>query len=510
LSSSALLAFTSPSIDFHSFAPEIVVLGVLVAVLLVDLFTDEGSALAPSIASVGMLLAIIPLITLATTDHEVSMFGGAYMVDNFALVLKALFLISGYLVILLSMNYIGEGDYWEGEYYQLIIASVLGMMVMASARDLISIFIALELLSIPAYMLAAWKKNALKGNEAGIKYYLMGVFASAVMLYGMSLIYGITGSTLLADIAGRLGTIEETSTPIVTLAIVFVLVGFGFKVSAVPFHAWAPDTYEGAPTPVTAFLAVASKAAGFVALMTLVFIGFRYRTDVFQPMMWSLAVLTMVVGNLIALRQTNLVRMLAYSGVAQAGYMLAPFAVYGTNGVNELALTTIVTYLIIYMVMNIGAFAVVITMARRTGSADITSFAGMRQYALGLSGAMILFLFSLAGIPPLAGWYAKFGIFSVLASSGSWWGYSLALIVGVNSVIALFYYARVAKVMWMEDAPDGDLSPVKVPVSLGTVLVVTAVATVAIGIYPGLVTRFSDSTCLSSAPVECQVDTAAP
>jgi NADH-quinone oxidoreductase subunit N len=505
-----LLAFTSPSIDFHSFAPEIVVLGVLVAVLLVDLFTDEGSALAPSIASIGMLLAIIPLITLATSDHEVSMFGGAYMVDNFALVLKALFLISGYLVILLSMNYIGEGDYWEGEYYQLIIASILGMMVMASARDLISIFIALELLSIPAYMLAAWKKRALKGNEAGIKYYLMGVFASAVMLYGMSLIYGITGSTLLADIAGRLGTIEETSTPIITLAIVFVLVGFGFKVSAVPFHAWAPDTYEGAPTPVTAFLAVASKAAGFVALMTLIFVGFRFRTDVFQPMMWALAVLTMIVGNLIALRQTNIVRMLAYSGVAQAGYMLAPFAVYGTNGVNELALTTIVTYLIIYMVMNIGAFAVVITMARRTGSAELPSFAGMRQYALGLSAAMILFLFSLAGIPPLAGWYAKFGIFSVLASSGSWWGYSLALIVGVNSVIALFYYARVAKVMWMEDAPDGDLTPVKVPVSLGTVLVVTAVATVAIGIYPGLVTRFSDSTCLSSAPVECQVDTAAP
>jgi len=506
----SLLAFTAPSIDWHSFAPEIVVLGVLVAVLVVDIFTDDGSALAPSIASIGMLLALIPLITLATTDHEVSMFGGAYMVDNFALVLKALFIIAGYLVILLSMNYIGEGDYWEGEYYQLVIASVLGMMVMASARDLISIFIALELLSIPAYMLAAWKKNALKGNEAGIKYYLMGVFASAVMLYGMSLIYGVTGSTLLADIAGRLGSAEETSTPIITLAIVFVLVGFGFKVSAVPFHSWAPDTYEGAPTPVTAFLAVASKAAGFVALMTLVFIGFRYRADVFQPMMWVLAVLTMFVGNLIALRQTNVVRMLAYSGVAQAGYMLAPFAVFGTGAVGDLALTSIVTYLIIYMVMNIGAFAVVIALARKTGSAELTAFAGMREFAPGLTLAMTMFLFSLAGIPPLGGWFAKFGIFQVLASAGSWWGYSLAIIVGVNSVIALFYYARVAKAMWMEPVADGDLTPVKIPVSLGTVLVITAVATLAFGIYPGLVTRFSEPTCLSSAPEECQVDIAAP
>jgi NADH-quinone oxidoreductase subunit N len=221
-------------------------------------------------------------------------------------------------------------------------------------------------------------------------------------------------------------------------------------------------------------------------------------------------VLTMTVGNLIALRQTNVVRMLAYSGVAQAGYMLAPFAVYGSDGVTDLALSSIVTYLLIYMVMNLGAFAVVIALARKTGSAEIDAFAGLREYAPGLTLAMTIFLFSLAGIPPLGGWFAKFGIFQVLASSGSWWGYSLAVLVGVNSVIALFYYARVAKAMWMEPVPDGDLSPVKIPVSLGTVLVVTAVATVAIGFYPGLVTRFSDSTCLSSAPADCQVDTAAP
>ncbi len=505
----SLLAFTAPSIDFHAFAPEIVVVGVLVLVLIVDLVTDEGSAWAPSIASLGLLAALIPIITLATTEHEVSMFGGAYMVDNFSLVLKALFVVTTYLVVLLSMNYIGEGDYWEGEYYQLLIAALLGMMIMASARDLITMFIALELLSIPAYMLAAWKKSALKGNEAGIKYYLMGVFASAVMLYGMSMIYGITGSTLLTEIAEAVGR-PETSTPIITLSIVFVLVGFAFKVSAVPFHSWAPDTYEGAPTPVTTFLAVASKTAGFVALMTLVFVGFRTRADVFQPMMWALAVVTMFVGNLIALRQTNVVRMLAYSGVAQAGYMLAPFAVYGYDSVTSMALSSIVAYLLVYMVMNVGAFAVVIALARKTGSAELSAFSGMREFAPGLTFAMTIFLFSLAGIPPLGGWFAKFAIFQVLVSSESPWGYSLAVIVGVNSVIALFYYARVAKAMWMEPVLDGDLTPVKVPVSQVTVLIVTAVATVAIGVYPSMVTRFSSSTCLIADPVECPADTAAP
>ena len=193
------------------------------------------------------------------------MFGGAYVVDEFALVLSALFLVSGYVVVLLSTNYIAEGDYWEGEYYLLILCSVLGMMVMASARDLVTIFVALELLSIPAYMLAGWRKRDLKGNEAGMKYYLMGVFASAVMLYGMSLLYGFTGAPSSPTSAKSVAGVSE---PFVTLGIVFVIVGFAFKVSAVPFHSWAPDTYEGAPTPVTAFLAVASKAAGFVALLS--------------------------------------------------------------------------------------------------------------------------------------------------------------------------------------------------------------------------------------------------
>jgi NADH-quinone oxidoreductase subunit N len=497
-----LLAFATPTLDYHGLAPEIILVATIVVVLLLDLLTEQRSGTIAWVASLGLLVATIPLITLAMTAHEANMMGnGSYMVDNFALVMKGVFLLSGYIVVLLSMNYIGEGDYWEHEYYELLLCAVLGMTIMASARDLISMFIALELLSIPAYMLAAWRKRDLKSDEAGLKYYLMGVFASAIMLYGMSLLYGLTGSTVLSDIAAAIGT-PKVSTPVITLAILFVLIGFAFKVSAVPFHTWAPDTYEGAPTPVTAFLAVASKAAGFVALTILLFVCFRYRADVFQPLMWTLATATMFVGNLIALRQTNLVRMLAYSGIAQAGYMLAPLAVLGDAAGNAV-LRSVVTYLIIYAVMNLGAFAVVIAVSRKTRSAELDSFGGLREYAPGLTFAMTIFLFSLAGIPPLGGWFAKLGIWTALVSANSVMGYSLAIFVGINSVIAAFYYARVAKAMWFDPVPDGDMTPIKVPVSLRAAVTLTAVLTLAMGIYPGMVTQLSNSTCLSTAKSEC-------
>jgi NADH-quinone oxidoreductase subunit N len=505
-------AFKAPTFDLLTFAPEIILVAVLALTLLIDAFTDDAGGLVASLTSIGLLAAIVPVVIMAGTGHEPDVFGsGTYMVDNYALVLKALFLLSAYLVVLISMNYVGEGDYWESEYYQLILSSVIGMTIMASARDLISMFIALELLSIPAYMLAAWRKRDLKSDEAGMKYYLMGVFASAVMLYGMSLLYGITGETGLAAIADRLGN-TVPSPMIAILAIVFVLVGFGFKVSAVPFHQWAPDVYEGAPTPVTAFLAVASKAAGFVALMTLVVVGFRHNTDIFQPMMWGLSAVTMVVGNLIALRQNNVVRMLAYSGIAQAGYMLAPLAVFGTAGgvAGKDALSSIISYLVIYAFMNLGAFAVVIAVARKTRSAEVESMGGLFGYAPGLTVAMTIFLFSLAGIPPLGGWFAKFGIFSVLTSAGTASGYTLAVLVGVNSVIALFYYARIAKTMWMDPAPDGDVAPIRVPVSLRAAVTITAVLTLAIGIYPGVVTRFTDNACLPKACIDVHAGSAAP
>jgi len=492
--------FVAPKIDYHALAPEIILTGVLVVVVLFDLFADETRKfLIPSIAAFGVLAAMLPLISLATTGDDVrSMFGGAYVSDDFALVLKGLFLGAGYLVLLMSNRYIEEGDYHRGEYYFLLLSSLLGMVVMCSARDLIGIFVALELLSIPAYMLAGWRKRDLKSNEASMKYYLLGVLASGVMLYGMSLIFGATGSTILERI-GRDLTSNADFKLITTVGIFFVIAGFAFKVSAVPFHFWAPDTYEGAPTPITAFLSVASKAAGFVALMTLVYVGFLSHSDVWGPAMWVLAALTMTVGNLIALRQTNIVRMLAYSSVAQAGYILVPFAVAGANlAALQTAQTATVVYLLIYAITNLGAFAIVLAVARKTRSGEISSFGGLFEYAPGLTVAMTIFLASLAGVLPAAGWFAKFIVFRSVLDAGDSWSVSLGVIAAVNAVIAAFYYLNVAREMWMRPVPDGDRTPIRVPAALATALAITAVLTLVLGALPNVVADLGDAATLVS------------
>jgi len=490
-----------PSVDYYAILPEIILAGTVCAVLLIDLFLPERSKWTLStIAGIGLLGSFLPIVTLALSDTDVrSMFGGAYVVDDFSLVLKGLFVLAGYMVVLISTNYIEEGDYYQGEYYFLLLSSILGMVMMASARDLVSIFVALELLSIPAYMLAAWRKRDTKSNEAGVKYFLLGVFSSGVMLYGMSLLYGMSGTTLLTGIAA--GVAKDANAPIIVLGIVFVVVGFAFKVSAVPFHTWAPDTYEGAPTPVTAFLSVASKAAGFVALLTLVFVGFLPAKEVWQPLFWVLSAITMTVGNLVALRQKNIVRMLAYSSIAQGGFILMPLAVIGTSPTADHdALTAVITYLIVYAAMNLGAFAVVIAVARKTHSGDIDSYGGLFSYAPGLTVAMTIFLFSLAGTPPLGGWVAKFSVFNAVLSAGGGWAVTLAVIGAVNSVIALYYYANVAKKMWMDPVPDGDTTPIIVPQSLSAALLITAVATLVIGILPNVVLHYGDLSNLAGGP----------
>ena len=489
--------FHTPYFDYHALAPEMVLTGVILLILVVDLLVDEThKAIVTQLAGIGILGAFIPIVTLAIagiSGHPRSMFGGAYQVDVFSLVLKALFLGVGYVILLMSTNYIEEGDYYEGEFAFLILCSLLGMVVMSSARDLITIFIALELLSIPGYLLAGWRKRDLKSNEASLKYYLLGVLASGVMLYGMSLIFGATGSTVLADISSKLNVSGDLR-PVVTIGIFFVIIGFAFKVSAVPFHQWAPDTYEGAPTPVTAFLSVASKSGGFVALLELVYVGFLARSDVWQPLFWILAALTMTVGNLVALRQTNVVRLLAYSSIAQAGYILVPFAVAGDipAGHQHDAVTASLVYLLLYAAMNLGAFAVVMAVARKTKSGEITSYGGLISYAPGMTAVMTAFLFSLAGIPPLGGWFAKFYIFKSIAEANTPAAWILGVIVAVNSVIALFYYAGVGAQMWFGSVPDGDRTPIRVPAALATSLAICVVVVVALGVYPQAFARLGD------------------
>ncbi|MEZ5270232.1 MAG: NADH-quinone oxidoreductase subunit N [Microthrixaceae bacterium] len=410
--------FTKPTVDYHALAPELILVGTIIVLALVDSWKlERARPVMSAIAGLGLLAALVPVITLAVDGTDRVLLDGGYVVDSMSLVLKALFIVSAYVVVLLSINYMAEGDYWESEYYTLLICSVLGMTVMASSRDLIGIFIALELLSIPAYMLAAWRKGDERSNEAGMKYYLMGVFATGLLLYGMSLAYGLGGSTNLEAIGLQLADLGSDGVPVVALALLFTIIGFGFKVSAVPFHTWAPDTYEGAPTPVTAFLAVASKAAGFVALIQVTYFCFIVRSDVIEPIFFVLSISSMTVGNLIALRQSNVIRMLAYSGIAQAGFMLAPFAVASSDP--ALSLQAVVTYLVIYAAMNLGAFAVIIAIARRTRSAELEDLGGLFTYMPGLAVAFTLFLASLIGIPPLGGWWAKFGVFASLIEADS-------------------------------------------------------------------------------------------
>jgi NADH-quinone oxidoreductase subunit N len=491
--------WTAPTIDYHALAPEIVLAVGLTVVLLVDLFTTERNKwLLSVLTGFSLLGAVVPVLTLAVHDNSVrSMFDGRYVVDEFSLVVKALFLLAGYVIVLLSSSHIEEGDYWRGEYWFLLLSSLLGMVMMASARDLVSVFVALEFLSIPAYMLAAWRKRDLKSNEAGVKYFLLGVFASAVMLYGMSLLYGVADSTLLVDI-GKSIDLDGTFGAVQALAIVFVVVGFAFKVSAVPFHTWAPDTYEGAPTPVTAFLSVASKAAGFVALVVLVLTAFPEGRDVWQPFIWGLSALTMTVGNIFALRQTNFVRMIAYSSVSQGGFILMPLAVAG-GAAGEAALRAVVVYLIVYAATNLGMFAVILTVSRKTRSGEISSLGGLFSYAPALGVLLTIFLASLAGIPPLGGWIGKFAAFQALLTDATPWAYALAIIGAINSVIAFGYYGSIMREVWMRPVPDGDTTRIVTPSSLQIALGITAVATLVFGILPGIVLRFGEMAELLGA-----------
>jgi NADH-quinone oxidoreductase subunit N len=482
----------NPGWDFHAVAPLIVITATIVVVLIADFFFEYRRRFQTSqLATIGVLAAMVPVVTLAVEGGTRRMFGGAFVVGPYAIALTGFFLAAAYLTLLLSVDYIGDGDYYQGEFYVLLLTSLLGMMVMAAARDLITIFVALETISIPTFVLAGWRKHDTKSNEAAIKYYLIGVLSSAIMLYGMSLLFGVTGSTMLRDIATAVGRVPQTELLIV--AIVLTLVGFGFKISAVPFHFWAPDTYEGAPTPVTAFLSVSSKAGGFVALITIVFFGIFPASEGWQPALWVLAAASMILGNLVALRQTNIVRMLAYSSIAQGGFMLVPFAVAADGGAARSSFEAVVIYLLIYGAMNLGAFAVVIAFARRTRSAEISTYGGLGSYAPGFGVLMSVFMLSLAGLPPLAGWFAKFVMFRSVLDAQTPAATVLGVIAAVTSVIAFFYYARVVREIWFHPVPDEiEPAPLQVPVALNAAIGICAAVVLVIGVYPQAFARIGE------------------
>ncbi|MBA3290688.1 MAG: NADH-quinone oxidoreductase subunit N [Actinobacteria bacterium] len=477
-----------PSIDWHALAPELVLVSAACVVLVADLFLPRGSkwiAMPLSAAGIiGTLAAIVSLIGTETTT-----LAGTFEVDAFSLLFKALFCALGLIILAISFHYFRGGSYYQGEYYFLLLSSLFGGLVIASARDLISLFIAIELISIPGIIMVALRKGDAKSNEGALKFFLFSVMSSAVMLYGMSLIYGVAGSTILSEIRTSIGA--DADQPIIVLSVFFVVVGFAFKISAVPFHFWAPDTYEGAPAPVAAFLSTASKIGGFVGLLVLMFKAFPEVADMWAPIFAVLAVLTMTIGNLIALRQQHIIRLLAYSGIAQSGYILVCLALINPDnpGASEQAFGAAVIYLVIYGLMDLGAFAAAVAFARKGGSYFISDYSGLWQRSPALALLFTGFLISLAGAPPMAGLIAKLFVFLATIEAGVYW---LAVVMGVNTVIAAWYYLAVVKKMFFE-SPDV-AERVEVPYLLTAAMGVAAAALVALLIYPPLLTNLADAS----------------
>jgi NADH-quinone oxidoreductase subunit N len=475
------------SIDFLAIAPELALTVTALLVLALDLsLRGDAKQLVNPVAALGTTVAIVFTIVLYGDQRET--FGGTFVVNDYAVIFKLLFLGSLLAILGISWRFFAEGRYFQGEYYFLLLTSFIGMLVMPSARDLIVLFVALETVSIPAFVMAGLRKRDLYSSEAALKFFLIGVLSVALMLFGMSMVYGFTGTTSLEGVAAAIAA-ETTPEPLLLASVMLVIVGFAFKVSAVPFHFWAPDTYAGSPMPVAAMLAVASKAAGFAGLVAVAFIAFEPFADVWAPVLGVLAILTMTIGNLIALQQRDVVRLLAYSSVAQAGYMLIPFGLAqpGADLVNDAAVRAVLFYLVAYAVMNIGAFGVVIAVNRRTGLRSIADYAGLGSRSPLLGLALATFLLSLGGAPLTVGLWAKFAILEAVTVDVTVFGIVLAAFLVINSVIAFFYYLKVVKTVWI-DAPRVGAPTLQPGFNLSVVVSLLMIGTIVLGVLPGLVT----------------------
>lgn len=417
------------------------------ALLLVDLFIPKDrKAWTAILAAVGLMIALG--FSIAQTGVDTEAFGGMLMVDGFSQFLTILVLASGLVAIMLSYDYLTRLGIQRGEYYVLLIFSISGMMLMAMAADLIVIFLALELLSIPLYVLAGFARPRTDSEEAAIKYFLLGAFAGGFVVYGVAIVFGATGYTGLTDI---LGSIQSGAVDLTLLAIgaALILVGLGFKVAAVPFHMWTPDVYQGAPSSVTAFMAVGAKIGGFAALMRIFATSFGVLAIDFTAVLWGLAALTMILGNVVAIAQKNIKRMLAYSSIAQAGYILMALVPYGQEDVIGDAVAAALLYLIAYAFMSFAAWAVVITLEKAEGKGlEISDYAGMgRKYPI-LAAIMTISMLSFTGIPPTLGFVGKFYLFRSVVDGGFVW---LAIIGVLTSLVSAYYYLRVVIYMYMQD-----------------------------------------------------------
>jgi len=470
--------------ELHLLTPELSLLGFALVVVLLDLFIKQKKILA-AVGIAGLIVS--GGFTLALWGGpSVDIFYGVLAVDRFALFFKFLFLAAAGLVILASQDYVSKFERFQGEYYALVLISAVGMMLLTAATDLIAVYVALELSSISLYVLASFLKDQ-KSTEAGLKYLLLGAVASAVLLYGMALVFGLTGHTCLvciADVVQALPMAGLLGNPALLLGIVLLAAGFGFKIACVPFQMWVPDVYEGAPTPITAYLSVASKAAGFAIVLRVFFVALGapdWLSLDWGMLLAVLSAITMTLGNVVAIVQTNIKRMLGYSSIAQAGYLMVGLATVGmAAGTDALGQSGLLFFLMSYTVTNLGAFIAIIAISNKIDSDAIDAYTGMGRRAPLLALALTFCLVSLTGLPPTAGLIAKIYIFSGAVNHGLLW---LVIIAVINSCISAFYYFRVVKVMWM-GAPA---SEEKVPSStaLRTALSLCCLFVLVLGVVPG-------------------------
>lgn len=464
-----------------------------IGVLLIDLMLPrESKRLNAWMSLMGLLFsaAAVAKIHMAYRVAERSgnaiqaftAYGGAMIVDRFAIYFFYLFLVGAAISVLMSIKYLDIEDAQHGEFYALILFSVIGMMCMAAGYDIVLLFIGLELMAISTYILVGFLRRDQRSNEAALKYLLLGAFSSGIFAYGLSLFYGLAGSTNVRNIAIALENhyAANPNDPIAILALVTVATGLFFKIAAVPFHQWAPDAYEGAPTSVTGFMSVAVKAAGWVLLLRIFLYMLYPLRPAYVPLLIFVSIATMTGGNLAAITQTNLKRLLAYSSIAHVGYMLLGLIAGTAYAVNPTGIKGILVYLLVYTFMNLGAFAVITSLRRREIIGDdLSDIEGLMQKAPTEAIAMLIFLLSLAGIPPLAGFYGKYFIFLSLIETGH---YALASAAVLYSVVGLYYYLKIANAMLMRPAASPE--PVAMSGGLRVALAVTALATVGIGLFP--------------------------
>ena len=400
------------------------------------------------------------------------------MVDGFANLFKEIFLVVGALTVLVSMDYVARNGIPAGEFYILILLATVGMMFMAGSLNLLTIYLGLECLSLASYSLAGMLRRSAKSTEASLKYILIGAISSGIVLFGMSLLFGAAGSLHLREIAAAIGT-NGAMAPVLVAGMMFLVAGFGVKMAAVPFHMWAPDVYHGSPAPVAAFLITASEAAAFAAALRIFLVGLPALQPEWTTVFIVLAVISMTVGNVTAILQTNMRRMLAYSAVAQAGYIMVGLAV-----ASDRAVSAMLYYLIAYAFMTIGAFAVVILLGRRHPAEEIRDFRGLSQRAPLFALALTIFLLSLIGIPPTAGFFGKFYLIQAAVAADLTW---LAVVMMINSIISIPYYWGVVRTMYLAEAEDKE--PLPAPAGLRWAAVIGLAGTLVLGLFPDAVVQ---------------------